>query len=285
MLKVNPLELVLWTFRRNENDVVNLYNTLSPVMQLATDGDMLNFGYWSKETTSPIDAQNRLCDEIGKIAELNSAKTLLDIGSGLSSPAIMWNILYPDIDISCLNINYSQLQLAQKIVSEKITNKTIHKINSTSTVLPFSANSVERIIALESAQHFKPFNDFITESYRVLKKDGILTIAIPVVKKKSNIRNLGILALTWSSEHYSNDFVISETCQKFKIIKKIEIGSNVFEPLANYYIKNRHRIRKNIQTQYPSYVENVLFKSLLKMKKASHEKLIDYLLIKCVKGN
>jgi len=30
--------MALWTFRRNENDVVNLYNTLSPVMQLATGG-------------------------------------------------------------------------------------------------------------------------------------------------------------------------------------------------------------------------------------------------------
>ena len=283
MFKINPFELVLWTFRRNENDVVNLYNTLSPVMQLATDGDMLNFGYWSKDATSPIDAQNRLCDEIGKIAELNSAKTLLDIGSGLSSPAIMWNILYPDIDISCLNINYSQLQLAQKIVSEKTTNKTIHKINSTSTVLPFSANSVERIIALESAQHFKPFNDFITESHRVLKKDGILTIAIPVVKKKSNIRNLGILALTWSSEHYSEHFVINEITKKFKLIKKIEIGSSVFEPLASYYFKNRKILQNKILTHYTPFVENMLFKSLLKMKKSSDEGVIDYLIIKCVK--
>ena len=283
MFKVNPFELVLWTFRRNENDVVNLYNTLSPVMQLATDGDMLNFGYWSKETTSPIDAQNKLCDEIGKIAELNSAKTLLDIGSGLSSPAIMWSMLYPDIDISCLNINYDQLQLAQKIVNEKTTNRTIHKINSTSTVLPFLTNSVERIIALESAQHFKPFNDFITESHRVLKKDGILTIAIPVVKKKSNIRNLGILALTWSSEHYSEHFVINEITKKFKLIKKIEIGSNVFEPLASYYFKNRKMLQNKIFTHYTSFMENMLFKSLLKMKKASDEGVIDYLIIKCVK--
>ena len=283
MFKVNPFELVLWTFRRNENDVVNLYNTLSPVMQLATDGDMLNFGYWSKETTSPIDAQNRLCDEIGKIAELNSAKTLLDIGSGLSSPAIMWNMLYPDIDISCLNINYDQLQLAQKITNEKTANRIIHKINSTSTVLPFLTNSVERIIALESAQHFKPFNDFITESHRVLKKDGILTIAIPVVKKKSNIRNLGILSLTWSSEHYSEHFVINEITKKFKLIKKIGIGSNVFEPLASYYFKNRKRLQNKILTHYTSFVENMLFKSLLKMKKASDEGVIDYLIIKCVK--
>ena len=279
------MEIILWTFRRNENDVVNLYNTLSPVMQLATGGNMLNFGYWSKEETSPIDAQNRLCDKVGKIAELDSANSLLDVGSGLSSPAIMWAKFYPYIDILCVNINYTQLQLGKKIVNEKIPSSTIHEINSTSTVLPFLTNSMERVIALESAQHFKPFSNFISESYRVLKKDGILTFAIPVVKRNSNIKNLGILALTWPSEHYEQDFVISKTTKKFKMIEKIGIGLDVFEPLTDYYIKNRKRLKGKILTQYPSLVENLLFKSLLKMKKASQEKLIDYLLIKCIKSD
>jgi len=277
--------MALWTFRRNENDVVNLYNTLSPVMQLATGGDMLNFGYWYKEDISPVNAQNRLCNKIGELAELESANSLLDIGSGLSAPAIMWAKLYPDVNISCLNINYNQLQLAKKIVEEKTLNSMINGINSTSTMLPFSTNSLERLIALESAQHFKPFNDFISESYRVLKKNGILTFAMPVIKNNSSVKKLGVLALTWSSEHYKQDFVISKTTKKFKIIKKIEIGHDVFEPLSDYYIKNRRRLRNNILTQYPSYVENLLFKSLLKMKKISHEKLIDYLLIKCIKVN
>ena len=160
----------------------------------------------------------------------------------------------------------------------------IQVINSTATKFPLSSSSMERIIALESAQHFKPFSNFISESYRILKNDGILTLAIPVTTKKSSMK-FGILSLTWSSEHYSKDFVISKTCKKFRIIKKMEIGSDVFEPLANYYIKNRDVLRKNILTKYPSYVENVLFKSLLKMKKASHDKLIDYLLVKCVKCN
>jgi len=53
--------------------------------------------------------------------------------------------------------------------------------------------------------------------------------------------------------------------------------------LTNYYIKNRKRLKNKILTQYPSFVEKLLFKSLLKMKKVSHEKLIDYLLIKCLK--
>ena len=284
MLKFNPIEMALWTFRRNENDVVNLYNALSPVMQLATGGNMLNFGYWHKNDTSPIDAQNRLCTKIAQLTELDSTNTLLDVGSGLSSPSMMWSRLYPSISILCLNINYNQLQLAKQTLNKNRVNSMIDVINSTATKFPLSSNSMERIIALESAQHFKPFHNFISESYRVLKNDGILTFAIPVTTKNSNMK-LGILSLTWSSEHYSEDFVISKTCEKFRIIKKMKIGPDVFEPLTDYYVKNRQILRKNILITYPSYVENILFKSLLKMKKVSDEKLIDYLLIKCVKCN
>ena len=275
--------MALWTFRRNENDVVNLYNTLSPVMQLATGGNMLNFGYWHKDDKSPIDAQNRLCNKIGQLTELDSARSLLDVGSGLSSPSIRWTKLHPNINILCLNINYNQLQLAKKTLNKNIPSSMIQVINSTATKFPLSSNSMERIIALESAQHFKPFSNFISESHRVLEKDGIFTFAIPVVKKNSSIKNLGILALTWSSEHYTQDFVISKTTRKFKLIEKTEIGSDVFESLTNYYIKNRNMLKNKILMQYPSYVENILFKSLLKMKKASREELIDYLLIKCIK--
>jgi len=285
LIKINPLEMFLWIFRRNENDVVNLYNTLSPVMQLATGGNMLNFGYWEDEDESPIIAQNRLCDIIGSMAELDSAKSLLDIGSGLSSPAMKWSSLYPNIEISCVNTNYAQLQSAKNLLEKKSTCYPIDGINSTSTMLPFAKNSIDRIIALESAQHFKPFRQFIFESNRIVKKNGILTFAIPVTTKKTNLKNLGILAFTWSSEHYNQDFIISKTSKKFKIIEKIEIGSNVFEPLVDHYVKNRYRLKNNILKEYPSYLEKILFKSLLKMKKASSEKLIDYLLIKCIKDN
>ena len=275
--------MFLWTFRRNENDVVNLYNTLSPVMQLATGGNMLNFGYWEDNDISPITAQNRLCDITGSMAELNSAKSLLDIGSGLSSPAMKWSSLYPNIEISCINTNYDQLQVAKTLLKEKSLHYQIYGINSTSTMLPFVKNSVDRIIALESAQHFKPFENFIFESNRIIKKNGILTFAIPVTTKNVNLKKLGILAFTWSSEHYSKDFILDVASKKFHIVKKIQIGSHVFEPLADYYIKNRKKLRQIISLSYPSYVENILFKSILKMKSMSCERLIDYLLIKCVK--
>ena len=252
-------------------------------MQLATGGNMLNFGYWEDNDISPITAQNRLCDITGSMAELNSAKSLLDIGSGLSSPAMKWSSLYPNIEISCINTNYDQLQVAKTLLKEKSLHYQIYGINSTSTMLPFVKNSVDRIIALESAQHFKPFEHFIFESNRIIKKNGILTFAIPVTTKNVNLKKLGILAFTWSSEHYSKDFILDVASKKFHIVKKIQIGSHVFEPLADYYIKNRKKLRRIILMQYPTYVENILFKSILKMKSMSREKIIDYLLIKCLK--
>ena len=79
MISVNPLKLLLWTFRRSPGDVVDLYNTLSPVMQLATGGSMLNFGYWAG-ATSPLEAQAKLCDLAGEAAVgMNEVLTQLRI--------------------------------------------------------------------------------------------------------------------------------------------------------------------------------------------------------------
>ena len=278
MVSINPIQVLLWTFRRNERDVVNLYDSLSPVMQLATGGKMLNFGLWNKNTKDPIEAQRELCTVVGKLADLDYAKTLIDVGSGFSAPANQWRSVYDSLQIACVNINFHQLK------TPSINNNLSH-VNSTSTTLPLANGCADRIIALESAQHFKPLTRFIKESKRVLKKDGILVMAIPVttVESFNSFMKLGILSLTWSSEHYGLDNIKSEIIRAgFKINEIQKIGKNVYEPLADYYIENRDALRQKILREYPSYLENILFKSLLKMKDASQKGIIDYALIKCV---
>ncbi len=274
MVLINPLDVFFWTFRRNEKDVVNLYSTLSSVMQLATGGSMLNFGYWSQKHTDPISAQNNLCMIFGNLAELSSGKHAVDVGSGLSAPSKLWRDNFSNLHLHCVNINFKQLCFSGK-------QKNIEFINSTSTKLPFANDSVDRVLALESAQHFKPLSDFIYESKRILTKNGLLVLAIPVTNN-SSIGKLGLLKFTWSSEHYSLDYlknVISSV--GFSICDEKLIGSNVYDPLADYYEEHRTQIRKSILKNYPQYVENILFKSIQKMKKASEEKIIDYALLKC----
>ena len=275
MVSINPLDVFLWTLRRNEKDVVNLYNTLSPVMQLATGGSMLNFGYWNDENSDPISAQKNLCSYFAKMAELESAKTIIDVGSGLTAPAIFWRDNFENLSINCVNINYSQLLHSD-------SQRNIELINSSSTKLPFSKNSVDRVLALESAQHFKPISEFISEAKRVLTDSGLLVLAIPVTVNTSSISKLVILKFTWSSEHYRLDQIRDLiTSGGFTISEEKLIGSYVYDPLADYYLQKRNQLKQLILQQYSSYVETLLFKSIQKMKKASQEKVIDYALLKC----
>ncbi len=289
MVVINPIELLLWTFRRNENDVVNLYNALSDVMRLSTGGDMLNFGYWAEKINEPIQAQIELCNIFGRFAELQTAKKVVDVGCGFCAPAIQWKSQYNFLEIICLNINFNQLKSSIDIITKALRNSNcnsfdgMHLLNTTSTFLPLENESVDRVLALESAHHMKPLGNFISESKRILKKDGILAIALPIVNKEIiPIVKMGILSMTWSSEHYNLDYVKSSiTDCGFSILEMRKIGPMVYEPLVNYYIDNRNSIRNKILSKYPSYVEKILFKSLLKMKHISETNVIDYLLIKC----
>lgn len=273
---LDPLELFLWTFRRNEKDVINLYDYTSDMMRLATGGDMLNFGYWHN-TDSPLQAQDNLCSVFGKMAQLEPTQKIIDVGSGYGAPAIHWKKEFGIADITCVNINAHQLQEADS--------DNISQLNATATHLPFGNSTVDRVLAFESAQHFKPLRDFVSESYRILKDDGVLALAIPVMMNDSGFSSakLGVLSMTWSSEHYTLDTVLDTLQEKFKITAQKEIGASVYEPLANYYNTNRNTIREKIKGQYPSYVEKILHISINKMKAVSEAKVIGYLLITCQK--
>ena len=293
MKLINPIDALLWGIRRNQRDVINLYSSLSPLMSITTGSDMLNFGYWSDGINNPIKAQENLCNIIGKLAELESAKTLLDVGSGLSSPAMFWKNEYPLLEIYCININYPHLIFANKLKEQFFIQKNINKnfksdislFNSTAIKLPFNKESIDRIIALESAQHFKPFIEFIKDVKHVLKKEGIFIIAIPVITNLlspiQNLVKLGILSFTWASEHYVlNDILEMLSYEHFKIIEILNIGPLVYTPLSEYYIKNRKILLKRITSEYGALLEYILFKSLVKMDKLSKSKIIDYVIIK-----
>ena len=244
-------------------------------MQLATGGSMLNFGYWDDDHCDPISAQNNLCMIFAELAELSTGKNVLDVGSGLSAPSILWQNHFQNLNLFNININFKQLSFSG-------SQKNIKFINSTSTHLPISDSSVDRVLALESAQHFKPLSKFISESKRVLTESGLLVLAIPVTLENPSLKKLGLLKFTWSSEHYELDEIKQEiTSFGFEILKEQLIGKFVYDPLADYYAQNRDKLKKVILKNYPNYVEKILYKSILKMKKTSEEKIIDYVLLKC----
>jgi ubiquinone/menaquinone biosynthesis C-methylase UbiE len=297
---------------------------------------MLNFGYWSQNKKildmSPLQAQKELSALIGKFGNFQSSHRIIDIGSGFSAPAIQWKLIYDFLDIVCVNINSQQLSIGAKtlvpliattakshIINDDINNSIISTadakvrqsvtapvicgdiislVNATATTLPFADECVDRVVALESAQHFKPLQYFFKESTRILKPKGLLIIAIPVIissTKSSFIqqfRKLGILYFSWASEHYTLNNIKSSLKSEGISIEDIQhIGHYVYEPLADYYIQNRKLLKKAIKDSLSSHIqailfeiiENIIYRSALKMKSLSQRGIIDYVLIKGVR--
>lgn len=340
---LKTLQSLLWIIRHNEVDTINLYNSITPFVKVATggNGDMLNFGYWSQNKKavdmSPLHAQQELSALIGKFGDFQSSHRVIDIGSGFSAPATQWKSIYDFLDIVCVNINSQQLSTAAKTLVPLIaTTATFHTdidssvigtadvkvrqpmttttpvmcgdilslVNATATTLPFADECVDRIVALESAQHFKPLQYFFKESARILKPKGLLIIAIPVMMGSTGSKisrgsfiqqfgKLGILYFSWASEHYTLDNIKSSLRSESLSIKDIQhIGHYVYEPLADYYIQNRKLLKKTIgdslssRTQIISFkiIEDIIYRSALKMKSLSQKGIIDYVLIKGMKA-
>ena len=325
----NPLNPILWTARRSERDVISLYNYLSGLMRIITKDYFLNFGYWNKGIDSPKEAQRRLCSLIADFSNFYSARTVLDIGSGFSVPAIYWKSLFNSLNIVCVDVNLSQLKfgvsLQDDLKEKKITSplskdntkdskasmelelplqsedtEKLSFLNATSTALPFADNSVDRIIALESAQHFRPLSEFFRESNRVLEKNGIFVTAMPVIHNQKRLHGnnifsevissisiffkLGLLSFTWMSEHYDLNYIKSQIVNAGFQLKEIKlVGSHVYEPLSEYYIQNREKIQNVILKEYPSHIEKILYKSISKMNELSEERVIDYAIIRADK--
>ena len=273
-------------------------------MQITTGGNMLNFGYWDDKTQNPLQAQYTLSKMIGEFASLQTARSLVDVGSGYSAPALQWKSQYSFLKMLCVNINLQQLKIAVAFKSnsqridhsvglvslKSLRNNNIFHINATSTMLPIRNNSVDRVIAFESAQHFNPLIQFIQESNRVLERAGLVVLAMPVITNASNLLSLplfiklGILSVTWASEHYKLEYVKSMIKTHGFEIKDIQyIGRNVYGPLANYYIENREKLKNIIVREYPKFLETILYKSLLEMKAASSHGVIDYILLRAEK--
>lgn len=325
------INTLLSLLRRDERAVVNIYQAFMSYARILTRTNMINVGYWTQETASIRQAQEALCTLTGKLAELDTAKYVLDIGSGLSGPAEQWNLEYKFItSLICIDVNYQALKMSCAIygkydydnevlvepsVKSEVTNKQyitkhndamLSRVNATATCLPFGDSSTDRIIALESAQHFKSFSEFVRESHRVLKNTGLIVLAIPVITSTKpngiskikilnslrNLRVLGILSLTWASEHYELARIKAVVSQEHFVIKDIHsIGKSVYIPLTDFYIQDRKEFRRNVLSKQSSLlkkiildiVERIVYRSALKMKQLSQSGDIDYVLIKATK--
>lgn len=107
------------------------------------------------------------------------------------------------------------------------------------------------------------------------------------------MKKLGILYFCWASQHYDVD-TISKSIRNhgYQVEEFQRIGHHVYEPLVEYYARNRTKIRNRWIQSFESYkqriyfevVEYLVYGSALKMNDLSKNGILDYVLIRAKKG-
>ena len=238
-------------FRASANKKIRTYyHLLEPLFHSMSDNNMfLNLGYddLSKKTIfSIVDTQKKMVEIVTR--GFKKEGRWLDAGSGTGAPACYLANSYPSINIEGINIVKTQIEKANDLAKNKNCNDRVKFNYGNAQDIPYSDNHFENIYAIESAFHFEDKTKFISESKRVLKQQGQISIADIVIRPeylkfrdwyKVSIAKHGLA----TKEFYNKDkWVILLTSTGFDNIKVEDITLNVSNVLPHWVslIKKNH---------------------------------------------
>lgn len=282
------LRCLHWLFNPfQQMDAVQIYNLLST--RWRTERTLyLNLGYWEKAENLE-QACEALAALVATTAKMGPQDQVLDVGFGFADQDIFWAQSYRPRSIIGLNITASQVEVARKRVKEFQLTECIDLQVGSATQMPLGAESVDVVVAVECAFHFRTRQEFFQEAFRVLRPGGRLAVAdILPMPAASGILDRLVQRLLWRivagkfAVPKSNGYDLYEYARRlqscgFAGVRVNSIREKVYEPLHRYL------------AQHPGPIESInpaLRTSLrwaLRLEPAGIYRGFDYVLVSAVK--
>jgi ubiquinone/menaquinone biosynthesis C-methylase UbiE len=152
--------------------IYDLLSTSSPTER----GLYLNLGYW-RDASDLDTASDALAMLVGERAGLGPADQVLDCGYGFGDQDILWAQTLKPKQIIGLNITSSQVEVARRRVSKLGLDEQVDLRQGSATEMPIDSGSVDKVVAVECAFHFRTRERFFREAWRVLRPGGRLVLA------------------------------------------------------------------------------------------------------------
>jgi ubiquinone/menaquinone biosynthesis C-methylase UbiE len=160
-------------FRQGRNSAARVYESIGSDFFLAPAPGWLNLGFWegSGSEQEAETACRRLVQTVA--AALPEAGVILDIGNGLGTqdPVIV-EVLRPRALIA---VNISEWQLSAG--RGRLREAAALGVAGDATRLPIAGQSIDGVISVEAAFHFRSRRTFFDECFRVLKPGGVISIS------------------------------------------------------------------------------------------------------------
>ena len=167
-------------------DIYDLVGTRA----LGEDGFYLNYGYW-EGADSFADASRALVELVSDTAEMGPGQQVLDLGFGHGQQDFHWLERHDPARIVGLNITPTQVAFARRRAEELGVTDRIDFRQGDAVDLPFEDESFDKVVAVESAFHFRTRDRFMAEAFRVLKPGGRLVAAdVAAMPKPSGWKRL-----------------------------------------------------------------------------------------------
>lgn len=133
----------------------------------------IHFGFFDSKETSDASIETaavRMIDKIvGEKPQIQKGDLVVDAGCGVGGTAIYLAKKY-QCKVIGVNLSRRQIDIArEKVKKLRLTKEIQFKYADCSISLPFSDNSVDAIINIDSACYYKDIDRFLSECYRVLK--------------------------------------------------------------------------------------------------------------------
>ncbi|MEV0620625.1 methyltransferase domain-containing protein [Nonomuraea sp. NPDC050404] len=137
----------------------------------------LNFGYWRSESDTIDDACQALAEKLADAAGFQEGDRILDAGFGYGDQDFMWLERHNPEMIVGLNVTPTHVKIAQTKAREHgLEDRLIFKEGS-ATAMSFESGSFDRVVALESALHFLPRDEFFRQAHHILRPGGVIATA------------------------------------------------------------------------------------------------------------
>jgi ubiquinone/menaquinone biosynthesis C-methylase UbiE len=160
-------------FRQGQNPAARVYESIGSEFFLAPAPGWLNLGLW--EGPGSEDEAGTACRRLVQTvaAALPKAGVILDVGNGLGTqdPVIV-EVLRPR-RLVAVNITEWQLSAGR----DRLCEAAAQGVAGDATRLPIAGQSIDGVISVEAAFHFRSRRAFFDECVRVLKPGGVLSIS------------------------------------------------------------------------------------------------------------
>lgn len=170
------LEYANWIFNPYHGlDASRVYDLLSTT-SATENGLYLNLGYW-RDARTIDDASVALAMLVAEAGGMQSGDIVLDCGFGFGDQDLLWAHRIGPQRIIGLNITESQVAIARERVSQAGMEDRVLLREGSATDMPVESGSVDLVVSLESAFHYRSRDAFFREAWRVLRPGGRLVTA------------------------------------------------------------------------------------------------------------